>query len=169
MILLKIIINFANLASQTTTRNKLAPPLHVNYFSIPRFVLRSTHLLSFFSSPNSWSSDFESVKKVIRGIRRREKGGREEGKYFSRTFRGCSTVIEPEPWIVSRSWDARCSSRFLTISYFSRTLLWFEEFLYPPTPLSNKRSISFWAIKHPLVYIITCIITGILNLKPWNS
>lgn len=49
-----------------------------NYSSIPRFGLVLQSRLFPFSSPNSWSSDFESVRKVIRGIHKGEgcPGGR---------------------------------------------------------------------------------------------
>lgn len=82
MILLKIIINFANLASQTTTRNKLAPPLRVNYFSIPRFVLRSTHLLSFFFLPEFMEQRFRKRQKSDSGNPEKGEGWQGGRKIF---------------------------------------------------------------------------------------
>lgn len=83
-----------------------------NYSSIPRFglVLRFSHGYSLFP-PRIHGAVISKASEKWFEESIREKGVREEGKYFSRTFRGCSTVIEPEPWIVSRSWDTRCSSR----------------------------------------------------------
>lgn len=116
-------------------------------FSNAILIFKSTSIfflyIFFFYITKSMHQCFWKFRKIIRG-KREGKRGKRKGKSFNGSARSRSTVIEGEPWIVSRCWDTRCSFPWLFTIFIFPTARKYHGFRNPCTSTHARFEINPW-------------------------